>query len=51
MMRDSVVVTGSKRDGSTVTITQADIDALNLPSDLPPQTMSASVCMVYAVGE
>lgn len=33
-----------------VTITQADIDALDLPSDERKQSISSSVCMIYAVG-
>ena len=33
-----------------VTITQADIDALDLPSDTPRQSISSSVCMIYSVG-
>ncbi len=33
-----------------VTITQADIDTLNLPSDDPKQTISSSVCMIFAAG-
>lgn len=35
--------------GRDVTITQADIDALNLPSDDKTQGISASVCMIYKV--
>ncbi|MEZ5987348.1 MAG: SIMPL domain-containing protein [Hyphomonas sp.] len=33
-----------------VTITQADIDALDLPSDERKQSISSSVCMIYSVG-
>ena len=33
-----------------VTISQADIDALDLPSDTRKQTISSSVCMIYAAG-
>ncbi|MEZ5947263.1 MAG: SIMPL domain-containing protein [Hyphomonas sp.] len=33
-----------------VTISQADIDALDLPSDNRKQTISSSVCMIYAAG-
>lgn len=33
-----------------VTISQADIDALNLPSDTRKLTISSSVCMIYAAG-
>ena len=36
-------------DGRQVTITQADIDALNLPSDDKSQPVSASVCMIYQI--
>ncbi len=35
--------------GQTVTITQADIDALNLPTDDASQQISSSVCMIYAI--
>jgi hypothetical protein len=35
--------------GEQVTITQADIDALNLPSDDQKQSVSASVCMIYQI--
>ena len=35
--------------GQQVTITQADIDALNLPSDDMKQSVSASVCMIYKI--
>jgi len=35
--------------GQQVTITQADIDALNLPSDDMKQSVSASVCMIYQI--
>ncbi|MEH6409490.1 MAG: SIMPL domain-containing protein [Hyphomonas sp.] len=45
----TVTVTASKIGGEEVTITQADIDALNLPSDEPKQTISSSVCTIYAV--
>lgn len=47
---ESVVVTAQKIGNKDVEITQEDIDALNLPSDLPKQGISSSVCMVYAVG-
>ncbi|MEZ6011068.1 MAG: SIMPL domain-containing protein [Hyphomonas sp.] len=33
-----------------VTISQADIDALDLPSDTRKQSISSSVCMIYAAG-
>jgi len=36
-------------DGRQVTITQADIDSLNLPSDDRSQPVSASVCMIYQI--
>jgi uncharacterized protein len=36
-------------DGQQVTISQADIDALDLPSDDNKQTVSASVCMIYQI--
>lgn len=36
-------------DGRQVTITQADIDALNLPSDDKTQGVSSSVCMIYQI--
>ncbi len=35
--------------GEQVTITQADIDALNLPSDDQKQSVSAGVCMIYQI--
>lgn len=38
-------------DGRQVTITQADIDALNLPSDDKKQQISSSVCMIYALNK
>jgi len=51
---ESVNVTASKRglgsqDG--IVVSQSEIDALNLPSDRPMQTVEAQVCMIYAVGE
>ncbi len=51
-MADSevVVFTGQRKNGKTITITQADIDALNVPSDMVPQTVTARVCAVYAIG-
>ena len=36
-------------DGRQVTITQADIVSLNLPSDDKSQPVSASVCMIYQI--
>ncbi len=50
----TVIVTASKTVNGReeiVTITRADIDALDLPSDEPPQTVSAKVCVLYAVGD
>ena len=44
-----VVASARFKNGKTITISQADIDALNLPSDRVPQTVTASVCAVYAV--
>jgi uncharacterized protein YggE len=35
--------------GQTITITEKDIAALDLPSDANPQTISASVCMIYTL--
>ncbi|MBI1398542.1 MAG: DUF541 domain-containing protein [Hyphomonas sp.] len=35
--------------GRQVTITQADIDSLNLPSDDKTQGVSSSVCMIYKI--
>ncbi|MFN4225637.1 MAG: SIMPL domain-containing protein [Hyphomonas sp.] len=35
--------------GKMVTITQADIDSLNLPSDEKKQSISSSVCMIYQI--
>lgn len=51
---ETVNVTASKRrvsgqDG--IVVSQSEIDALNLPSDRPMQTVEAQVCMIYAVGE
>jgi uncharacterized protein len=45
----SVTVTGQVVGGQQVTITQADLDALNLPTDDLEQTISASVCMIYRI--
>jgi uncharacterized protein len=44
----TVTVTASKIGGKQVAITEADIDQLNLPSDEPKQTISSSVCTIYA---
>jgi uncharacterized protein YggE len=35
--------------GQTITITEKDLAALDLPSDANPQTVSASVCMIYTL--
>lgn len=35
--------------GQTITITEKDIATLDLPSDANPQTISASVCMIYTL--
>ncbi|MCB9962994.1 MAG: SIMPL domain-containing protein [Hyphomonas sp.] len=48
--QQTVTVTAAKIGGRDVTITQADIDALDLPSDTPRQSISSSVCMIYSVG-
>ncbi len=48
-MESDMVTSTQMRNGKTITITQADIDALNLPSDRVPQTVTASVCAVYAI--
>lgn len=49
---ESVMVTGARlKNGKQITITQADIDALNIPSDQIPQTVTANVCAVYAIGQ
>jgi len=42
-------VTSGMVGGKMVTITQADINALNLPSDDKSQPVSASVCMIYQI--
>jgi uncharacterized protein len=45
-----VAVTAARlKNGKEIIITQADIDALNIPSDPAPKTVSANVCMVYSV--
>ena len=47
-----VVVTGQRKvrgKTQTVTITQADIERLNLSSDRAPQIVEASVCAVYSL--
>lgn len=35
--------------GQTITITEKDLAALDLPSDANPQTIQASVCMIYTL--
>jgi len=45
----SITVTAARIGGRQVTISQADIDTLNLPSDDKPQQISSSVCMIYAL--
>jgi uncharacterized protein YggE len=35
--------------GQTITISEQDIAALDLPSDASPQTVSANVCMIYTL--
>ncbi|KCZ45278.1 MULTISPECIES: SIMPL domain-containing protein [unclassified Hyphomonas] len=50
MRNESIIVTAQKIGNKEVQITQEDIDALNLPSDLPKLSISSSVCMIYAVG-
>ncbi len=37
--------------GRMVTITQADLDSLNLPSDDKTQGISSSVCMIYKIDQ
>ncbi len=46
-----VAVTASKIGGETVSITHADIDSLNLPSDEPKQIISARVCTILATSD
>jgi uncharacterized protein YggE len=46
---DAEITSARFKNGKAITITQADIDALNLPSDRVPQTVTARVCAVYAV--
>ena len=50
LSQETIIVTGT-RAGADLTITQSDIDALNLPSDQPPQMVSAQVCALYAIEE
>lgn len=53
-MMEQVVVSASKRGASAddgIVVSQAEIEALDLPSDRPKQTVEAQVCMIYAVGE
>lgn len=46
----TVTVTGNRRKPGTP-ITDAQIASLDLPTDVRPQTITSSVCVVYAVGE
>ncbi|MEM7458902.1 MAG: SIMPL domain-containing protein [Pseudomonadota bacterium] len=46
----TVSVTASRLE-SVPSVSPADIEALNLPSDRPVQTIEAQVCMIYAIGE
>jgi len=51
---ETVSVTASAKHsftGADDAVTQAEINALNLPSDPPKQTVEAQVCVVYAVGD
>jgi uncharacterized protein YggE len=43
-----VIVTANRR-GGTVTVTEADVARLDLPSDNDPQTVQASMCAVYTL--
>ncbi len=45
----SVVVTGARRRGADIVITEEDIAALDLPTEQPPQTITASVCAIYTL--
>jgi uncharacterized protein YggE len=45
---EAIVVTGSR--GRTLRLSAVDIARMQLPSDLPPLSLSAQVCAVYAVG-
>jgi uncharacterized protein len=45
---EAIVVTGSR--GRTLRLSAEDIARMQLPSDLPPLSLSAQVCAVYAVG-
>lgn len=47
----TVSVTASKRANIDAPISDAEIESLDLPSDARPQTITSSVCLVYAVGE
>ena len=51
---DMVIASGTRLKhgkAQTITITEADIEALNLPSDRAPQLVQAQVCAVYAIGQ
>lgn len=49
---EDIVVTGSTIGGQrrVLRVTQADIDRLDLPADIPPVTLTAQVCAVYGAG-
>ncbi len=47
---DTVTLTGGTVGGQAVTITEADIANLNLPSDDVKSVISSSVCLIYAAG-
>jgi hypothetical protein len=49
MMMASEALVSGRVGGRAVTISEADIQALNLPNDERPQTMSASVCAVFVL--
>lgn len=49
--QERVVVTASRQRGGDVTITQDQIDALDLPSDPKPETVRASVCAIYTIDQ
>lgn len=49
MMERSAAVASAKIGGRTYEITEADLNALNLPNDERPETLSASVCAVFVL--
>ena len=51
--RQAVAVTAATKriSTSTVPISEAEIDSLDLPSDVRTSTITSSVCLVYAVGD